>query len=147
MPNGRASWWGRFMKWFARRAPAPGVSCGQEQRAWPRLPCEGTGVCEPAGSADAAPCPARVKDFSRGGIGLLVGRRFAPGALLRVELDAGAGGTTTVWARVVYVRPDPGGGWRVGCAHVRALTAKEVLAFLGAREKGAAARLVMAVET
>jgi hypothetical protein len=59
-----------------------------------------------------------VKDVSAGGIGVLVGRRFTPGAVLAVELPAAPGGPRLLLGRVIHATPDAGGGWHVGCGLV-----------------------------
>jgi PilZ domain len=63
--------------------------------------------------------PGRVKDISAGGIGVLVGRRFTPGAVLAVELPATArAAPRLLLARVIHATPEAGGGWHVGCGLV-----------------------------
>jgi hypothetical protein len=60
-----------------------------------------------------------VKDVSAGGIGLLLGRQFQPGAVLAVELPATArAAPRLLLARVIHATPEAGGGWHVGCGLV-----------------------------
>ena len=54
--------------------------------------------------------PARIKNISMDGIGLLMTRRVEPGALLAVSLSNPAKGfVKTVLVRVAHATPQPGG--------------------------------------
>lgn len=70
-----------------------------------------------------------MRDISTSGIGLLLGRRFEPGALLSIEvMDRSEGQMRLLLARVAHATARPGGGWLVGCALVNPLTDEEVAA-------------------
>jgi hypothetical protein len=104
------SWWQRLTGNEPRE--------GEDRRIWVRFPDErGAKVRAAVAADDAALVEARVRDVSRGGIGLNVDRGFEGGSLLLIELPpavdfAGA----TVLAYVLRADPLPGGGWALGCA-------------------------------
>jgi hypothetical protein len=67
--------------------------------------------------------PATITDLSTSGLGLVLGRRFEPGAGLAVELPASADRCEeTFLVKVVKVYPMPGGHWLLGCTFVSALS-------------------------
>jgi hypothetical protein len=104
------SWWQRL----TAGEPRP----GEDRRIWVRFPDErGAKVRAAATADDAALVEARVRDVSRGGIGLIVDRGFEGGSLLLVELPPSADFPgATVLAYVLRADPLPGGGWALGCA-------------------------------
>ena len=57
-----------------------------------------------------------VRDISTGGLCLVLGRRFEPGAGLAIEVPDAEGGSSTLLAKVVHVRTDGAGSWALGCA-------------------------------
>jgi hypothetical protein len=73
----------------------------------------------------------KVRDVSMQGVGLLVGRRIEPGALLAVVLENRARGfSKTVLVRVTHVAAQPGGGFVVGGAFTAPLSYKEMSALV-----------------
>jgi PilZ domain len=75
--------------------------------------------------------PARIRDVSAGGIGLILQRRFERGAGLAIELpDRATGGTYSVFAKVVHVASVPDGSWRLGCLFVNELDDEALQALL-----------------
>jgi hypothetical protein len=75
--------------------------------------------------------PARVRDVSMQGVGLLVGRRVEPGALLAVVLENKARGfSKTALVRVTHVAAQPGGGFLVGGPFTAPLSYKEMSALV-----------------
>jgi hypothetical protein len=58
---------------------------------------------------------ASVKDVSRGGLGLLLDRRFEVGTILTVDLTLDPHSNCMILARVAHCTPQPEGGWLVGC--------------------------------
>ena len=52
---------------------------------------------------------AKATDISRSGLGLLLDHQLAPNTLVKVELTF-----AVVFAEVLYAKPVPGGGYRVG---------------------------------
>jgi serine/threonine protein kinase len=106
-------------------APVPKLTSefsGPERRAWVRfgLRVGGWAVVDPdvhAGGGSDEMWPLVVRDVSAGGIGVLLARRFEPGAELSVELVLGAGRPPRrLPARVVRVQPERDGYWVHGCA-------------------------------
>jgi hypothetical protein len=115
------------------KAPAgPGCASrrpGTERRAAVRYPCDLASSCHTITSRREDAWTAAVKDISRTGIGLLLGRRFEPGILLAVELPA-EGGSQLLLARVIHARAQGEGVWLIGCALVNPLAEDEVQALL-----------------
>jgi hypothetical protein len=82
---------------------------------------------------------ARVRNISRSGISLVVGRRFEPGNMLSVDLPAPDGRTTnTVLACVIHATPQGEGEWTVGCTFAQELSDGVLQAFGGQRRKPSA---------
>jgi hypothetical protein len=64
----------------------------------------------------------RVRNLSRGGLRLLLPRRFEPGTLLQIEVESVRDGDPVpLLARVIHVGPEAPGVWAVGCAFLREL--------------------------
>ena len=120
--------------------PLPGErehteSCDvMERRAWVRYRTDLQATCRGPGPAREVGWPARVKDISAGGIGLLLRHRFRPGTALAVELHGPSGGCARVLAvRVVQASPrtvDSESCWLMGCLLTEALTDDELHALL-----------------
>jgi hypothetical protein len=75
--------------------------------------------------------PANVRDISASGLGLVLRRRFEPGAGLAIDVH----GTDsippfTLLARVVHATALPDGRWVLGCAFVSELSDDELRALL-----------------
>jgi hypothetical protein len=71
--------------------------------------------------------PATITDLSTSGLGIVLGRRFEPGAGLAVELPASADRCEeTFLVKVLKVYPMPGGHWLLGCTFVSALSEETV---------------------
>jgi serine/threonine protein kinase len=105
---------------------------GRERRVAARNPCSLGSCCIVAASLlpgedepqDA--WPAVVQNLSARGIGLLLGRRFEPGAILAVELP----GTPPRPAQVRHVRAEELGHWFLGCAWAQPLGETDVQSLL-----------------
>jgi len=75
--------------------------------------------------------PATLTDLSTRGVGIVLGRRFEPGAGLAIELPALADRCAeTLLVKVMQVNPLPGGHWMLGCAFVSELSEDTVLAMV-----------------
>lgn len=105
-----------------------------ERRAWVRYGTDLQATCRGPGPAKAIGWPARVKDISAGGIGLLLRHRFRPGTVLAVELHRPSGGCAGVLVvRVVHANPrtvDSESCWLMGCLLAEPLTDDELQALL-----------------
>jgi hypothetical protein len=105
-----------------------------DHRAWVRYPCEQRAYCQPIATDSGIFWPGKVQDISVVGLSLLLERRFEPGTLLAVTLQATAehcSQTTSV--RVLHdslVTAHPGLRWLVVCAFLRKLTERELQALL-----------------
>src|SRR5438105_9929682 len=90
---------------------------GHERRRAERFPSDLTAVCKPATARDDTHWPGKLRDISRTGAAVLLGRRFERGALLSLQLeDPGRGVEHRLFARVVHVRTEGKGTWLLGCA-------------------------------
>jgi hypothetical protein len=115
-----------------QRKPAPGVP-GRECRVWQRHACDLQTACQPiAARLDKdVMWQATVCDISACGVGLVLRRRFEPGAGLAIEIpetDTRPGDTLLV--KVVRVTPRPDGSWLMGCGFVSELGEDELEALL-----------------
>src|SRR5260370_41739997 len=77
-------------RWVGRAQSSADSILGEERRVWIRYPSLAQATCQPAAPANSAPITARVRDISRGGIHLLVDRRFEAGMVLSHQVPSGA---------------------------------------------------------
>ena len=112
----------------------PRSPCAERRRV-ERYPSDQEASCHPASSLESA--PAQVKDVSTRGIGLVSPRRFAPGAIVVLELGETAPYPVNTLARVVRVVALPGGGWHAGCVFLSEVGEEEVAAFRAERKRSA----------
>jgi hypothetical protein len=102
----------------------------EEARSAERFPCALETTCQPPSAWGQDPWPATIRNISTGGLSLSMHRRFERGSGLAIELPADDGTTSTVLAKVVFVRPDPEGGWLLGCSFISELSEEEVRSVL-----------------
>jgi hypothetical protein len=89
----------------------------RERRVWVRYLCDLPTSCHPLLTKDSECWSGRVQNISRGGLNLVVSRRFEPGTLLQIELQGPQDSEPrTVLARVVHARPGDADHWALGCA-------------------------------
>jgi hypothetical protein len=113
---------------------APGSDDGAA-RTWPRHECELSGTCGPltARSESGETWPGRVQNISLGGLGLVLSRRFEPGAVLSLELESPERGVPQrLLVRVVRVEALPGREWLLGCSLLSRLSHDKLKKLLGA---------------
>jgi hypothetical protein len=114
------------------RVPAPGECWVSERRLSERFPCDQPVICGPPVGGHVK-WPARVRHVSAGGLCLVLPRRFEPGAALTVEWPREEGTPpSTILARVVYARAEPGGVWALGCRFLGRLGEDDMKALLRA---------------
>jgi PilZ domain len=104
-----------------------------DRRAWVRFPCDlGSSCCASAGD-DRTRWTARMQDISRGGARVVVDRRFEPGTILNIQVEAAAREDipSVLLARVVHVKAESGGFWALGCRFARELTEKDLYVLVG----------------
>jgi hypothetical protein len=130
-------------------SPEPSASVHADRRAFVRLASELAVCCRPAErpaervaeraaertSQRTAPrphdvgWPGRVRDISRGGVGLILQHRFRPGTELSIELRENSGKLLrTVGARVAHasaVLVDGSPCWLLGCSFAEPLSDEE----------------------
>lgn len=71
--------------------------------------------------------PAKVRNLSAGGLGLILQRPFQPGTVLVVRFKAEDGGAPGVlFARVVHIRAYSRTEWLAGCAFASPLVEEEL---------------------
>jgi len=101
-----------------------------ERRAAVRHPCRVLSACHPVPEGDRL-CGARAVDISATGIALVVDRPVEPETLLAVELPGRDQATPhTLLVEVRHCRPQPEGGWLLGCAFDHALSDADLRALL-----------------
>jgi hypothetical protein len=102
-----------------------------ERRAWVRHACNFPTACQPITSGRDVRWSGHVDNVSRGGVKLVVSRRFEPGTLLQIDLQEGrANAPSSFLARVVHVGSRGGGLWAMGCAFLHELSEDECRALL-----------------
>jgi hypothetical protein len=104
-----------------------------DRRVWVRYPTDLTTTLQPAACQETAPLAARVRDISRGGMHLHVGRPFQTGELLSVELPGEQ--PLTVLACIIRVNLLPSGEWELGCVFARELSDADLDTYGARREK------------
>lgn len=125
------------------RAQGPASNAAEERRAFRRYAADLKVSCRPLGAAIADSWPARLRDISAGGVGLVVERRFEPGTMLAVDLvNTASGSPRTLLSRVRHVTAQPGGEWLLGVALLREMNEDELRTWGAepARPKGPDAR-------
>jgi hypothetical protein len=125
------SFWQRVKGWGHRASQPQNVPPGSaDRRVWVRFPADLETTLRPEATADSGTLAARVRNISRGGINLVVPRRFETGDLLTVELPgAEADSRYTVLACVVHVRALADGKWGLGCTFSGELSPDDLAAF------------------
>jgi hypothetical protein len=123
---------------MSERDPGPGhepsASLHLERRTFVRLASDLSAACRPVGRRHSVSWPGKVRDISRGGIGLLLRHCFRCGTRLSIGLWDRAGTfLRTVQVRVVHVTPlreEGGPVWLLGCVFDQPLTEEELQALL-----------------
>jgi hypothetical protein len=122
---------------MADHDPAPDArpaALHAERRAFVRLATDLPVTCRPADKAPEVGWPGRVRDISRGGVGLLLRHRFQPGTALTIEIrGSGRPVLREVTVRVVHATPVVDGntqGWLHGCMFDRPLSGEAVEALV-----------------
>jgi hypothetical protein len=111
---------------------------GEERRVSVRFPTRLQTAVQPVGPVVLGPWPARVRDISAHGIGLVLPHPLEPGTLLTAELGSPGGDRVrTVLARVVHVTARDRGEWIVGCALVSELSDADLATFQAERVRPA----------
>jgi hypothetical protein len=113
----------------------PSATPGEaECRVWQRHSCELPGACQPLAerTAKEVSWQGQVRNISRGGVGLILKRRFEPGTALTLELRfAGAQEPQTLLIKVVNVKKLPGNEWALGCSFLSRLSEERLQKLLG----------------
>jgi c-di-GMP-binding flagellar brake protein YcgR len=116
--------------------PSDPPSSAEERRVRVRYPANLATALQRVNGKETPRVPAKVRDISRGGIGLLVSEHIEPGTLLTVELPGPSGQTAyTVMACVVHARRQPRGDWAIGCTFSQDLDDQELASFGAKRQK------------
>lgn len=129
------SFWRRLVGKPSDDSPAA-AAAEADRRLWVRFAVDLETTYYPAGFPETGQLSARVRDISRGGANLIIGREFLPGELLSVELPRGNGHTGhSVLACIVRVEPSSGGEWNVGCIFAHELNQEDLEDFGAKRQK------------
>ena len=106
-----------------------------ERRAWVRHPCQHEASCQPTEARSGVFWAAKVQNLSRGGVAMVLDRRFDIGTVLSMRLQgATPGSSRSVLVRVVHaslLTANPGLRWLVGGAFVEPLSDDEFQELLG----------------
>jgi hypothetical protein len=105
-----------------------------ECRVWERYPCDVKASCQPVAARNDRDLhwPATLRDLSAKGVGIILGRRFEPGAGLAIELpETETRPADTLLARVIHVKALPGGRWLLGCSLLSELGVDELESIVG----------------
>jgi hypothetical protein len=71
--------------------------------------------------------PAKIENISRGGLKVVIGRRFEVGTILKVEVPlSGEEHFSMHLAKVVRIEQDPNGSWSLGCAFDQEISEEEL---------------------
>ena len=110
-------------------APQPlAAPAASERRAFVRHFCDLGAVVDS--------WPARIENVSRGGLKVVIGRRFEVGTILKVEVAvADQESFSTLLARVVRAAPESVGNWGLGCAFLQEISEEEVQGLLAGEER------------
>jgi hypothetical protein len=127
-------------KWNPAERPA-----AEDCRAHERYPCELPTTCQPPSflGNEEIKWEGKLHDISAGGVGVVLSRRFEPGAVLSIELSDRGGNPFTLLGRVVHVRLRREGRYLLGCAFVSQLSAEEVETLRNLSEERAAQQAEM----
>jgi hypothetical protein len=111
-----------------------------ECRVHERYACELASTCRPPSDFGIeATWAATITDISRGGLRLLLHRRFEPGSALAIELPPlGDREASIVFAKVVWVRPLDQARWTLGCKFISELSEEELRRVLPSEERNGA---------
>ena len=112
---------------------ASAQALGSERRAWVRYPTSLETSCKPltVRRPDEGWCLAQVRDISVAGIGLVLSRRFEPGAILTIDLPRTSPRfSPMLLARVVHTTELAEGGWMVGCEFANHLSQDDLRALV-----------------
>ena len=109
------------------------VPTGMERRVWLRYGSDMEAVCRAPTVRRESGWMARVKDVSRGGLGLVSRHRFRAGTPLLIEVRDRSGDVRLLAAHVVHAKPTEDDGqpaWLLGCSFGLMLSEKELKALL-----------------
>jgi hypothetical protein len=103
-----------------------------ERRASVRYPCDLDTSCQPIASARGMQWTGKVQNISRGGLSLVLGRRFELGTLLAIEVQGkdGHSSARTLLARIVHIALQGPNTWVMGCKFSSELSDEELKVLL-----------------
>ena len=105
----------------------PGRSAAAERRSNKRFPSRRNLACQPVQrQRDANSWVGQAINLSEAGLCLELSRRFEQGALLLVDLQSEQCEPRSVIVRVVWIKSQPPGGWRMGCKFTQPLCESEI---------------------
>ena len=105
----------------------PGRSAAAERRSNKRFPSRRHLACQPIQrQRDANSWVGQAINLSEAGLCLELSRRFEQGALLLVDLQSEQCEPRSVIVRVVWVKPQPPSGRRLGCKFTQPLCESEI---------------------
>ncbi len=115
--------------------PSRGQVSPADRRGAERYPCDLQPFWRIVGGEQVDSPPARVRDVSLTGIGLLVQQPIKPGTVLVIKLQTRDQRLSRpLPARVMHATPQAAGDWLVGCQFIRKLNDQDMRALLGEEE-------------
>ncbi len=102
----------------------------EDRRSAVRFPADGQVRYQMVTANEPAGRQARVRNISVNGVNLLADHECAPGELLNIHLEGGAGAPAkSVLACVVHVSAEEEGTWSLGCTFARGLAIEDLQPF------------------
>ena len=102
-----------------------------ERRCWVRYPCNQAAFSLSLSPPEYIFWTARARDISRGGLSLDLSQRFDPGTILAVKvLSTNQTSAHALTVRVIHIREQEAGSWRVGCEFIDELSDDDLHAIL-----------------
>lgn len=120
-----------FWDWRRKRTPAAAesgsvVAPDVNRRRAERYPCKYQQASFHLVALREMPeLPTRIRDVSRGGIGLICAAPIPPGSFIIIQMDHSGREPTRLQARVVRNAPLESRTWLVGCVFVKDLGSDE----------------------
>jgi len=118
--------------WDWRRKRTPSTESGSveapeiNRRRAERFPCRLNASFHLVALREMPAMPARIRDVSQSGIGLVCATPVPPGSFIVIQMDHSGREPTRLQARVVRNAPLESRNWLVGCVFVKDLNGDEL---------------------
>jgi c-di-GMP-binding flagellar brake protein YcgR len=127
----------RFRDLWHRMLGGPkNAGADEDRRIWVRHPSDVQTVVQQAGNGVDTRLSARVRNVSRGGINLVLGKPLKAGDMISIDLPGGTPeSASAVLACVVHVHQEGEEEWALGCTFSEELSDDDLTAFGAKRLK------------